>query len=483
MKVESQRKPSKANYTFERKVRVMKHVRWLSFFMLGMIVLLAAGCNAEPAQEQTNANANVSDASNQEVNGNGSGADSGAAAADEETLNEPVTLTFYSHYAGIVNDESMEAFFAPVQEQYPNITIERMTGMNLDEAIAAGQVPDLIATSNVYVYDMIELGLATDLSNVLSEEDWKRVHPGAIDVMKEFSENGEIYGVPYAMNYGVMVYNKGIFDRYGIDYPKAGMTFSESIELGRQLTREEDGFQIIGFDPGNSTSLTKTHSLQPVDLETGKALLNTEPFQQMFKIYEQVYRIPGFVSPEGKYSYGIDDFFKEQKLAMYPYWLVNITSRLLDPNYAAADLEWDFTSYPSPDGNPGHGREFDFHLMMVSPVTEQVEAAHQVVRYLTSIHFQTVMNNDTRLTIMQNPELRLQHASNNGLYDDKDLAAVFAVEPSPVPKSTIYDNAVYSALNEARKRIALEGIDVNTALREAAEQADKAIAEIKEGKG
>ena len=121
--------------------------------------------------------------------------------------------------------------FAPVQEQYPNITIERMTGMNLDEAIAAGQVPDLIATSNVYVYDMIELGLATDLSNVLSEEDWKRVHPGAIDVMKEFSENGEIFGVPYAMNYGVMVYNKGIFDRYGIDYPKAGMTFSESIEL------------------------------------------------------------------------------------------------------------------------------------------------------------------------------------------------------------------------------------------------------------
>ena len=138
--------------------------------------------------------------------------------------------------------------------------------------------------------------------------------------------------------------------------------------------------------------------------------------------------------------------------------------QLLDPNYAAADLDWDFTSYPSPDGNPGHGREFDFHLMMVSPVTEQVEAAHQVVRYLTSIHFQTVMNNDTRLTIMQNPELRLQHASNNGLYDDKDLAAVFAVEPSPASKSTIYDNAVYSALNEARKRIALEGIDVNTPL-------------------
>ena len=46
------------------------------------------------------------------MNGNGSGADSGAAAADEETLNEPVTLTFYSHYAGIVNDESMEAFCA-----------------------------------------------------------------------------------------------------------------------------------------------------------------------------------------------------------------------------------------------------------------------------------------------------------------------------------------------------------------------------------
>lgn len=129
----------------------------------------------------------------------------------EEAFTEPVTLKFFNYGASIVNQQDLEDYvIKPVQAKYPNIKFEQIKGMNLEQLVASGEVPDIISSSNYYLNDMLELGLLSDLNGFIKKEkvDLNRFAPGLFDALKPFGKNGEIYAIPYAMNYGVLVYNK-----------------------------------------------------------------------------------------------------------------------------------------------------------------------------------------------------------------------------------------------------------------------------------
>ena len=398
--------------------------------------------------------------------------------------NEPVRLTLYSHNAGFVSDADLETLVTrPVQAKYPNITVELIDGKstNLDKMIAAGESPDIIATSNYYLYEVLEKGLGTDLNEMIKSHnlDLGKFEPTAVNEMKKFGKNGEMFGIPYAMNYGVMIYNKDIFDRFGVPYPTDNMTWEQVIDLGRRVTRADQGVQYIGLDPGSPQSLSRAYSLPVVDERQEKAVLNSEPYKMIFNLLKQVYDIPGTVDSQKKYAYGIDYVLKEQKLAMHPYWLAALTSRLPQLNESGKNFNWDIVSYPSFKDKPGIGREIDFHLAMVPPGSKHKEAAYAVIATMASEEAQRAMNRGTRLTVLNNAELRNEFAMDTKLYEGKNLQGVFKVKPAPLPEATPYDVKLYSFLGEGIKSMINEGKDINTVLREANEKADKHIEEMK----
>ena len=392
--------------------------------------------------------------------------------------NEPIVLKFYNHSAGVVNDIEMETLLVkPVQKKYPNIMFERVTGLNLEQMIAAGELPDLIGSSNVSLFEMNALGLTSDLKPFVDRDklDLSKLEPGALEVMAKFSSKGELLAMPYAMNYGVLVYNKDIFDMFGVPYPKDNMTWNETIELAKRVTRVQDGIQYVGLDMNSPHDLTRAYSLPTVDAN-GKSLITGEGYKKVFNLFAQLYAIPGIVDPKGKYKYGIDFFLKDQRLAMYPYWIANLTSRIPPLIESGQNFNWDLASWPTFDDKPGLGRQFDFHLMIVPPTSKNKEAAYRVLEVLISEEAQRAMNRGTRLTILSDPELKKQFAADLKIYEGKNIEGIFKVQPAPYEIASPYDNIVNSQMNEAMKKIVTQGVDVNTALREAKEKADQEIA-------
>ncbi|WP_165452216.1 ABC transporter substrate-binding protein [Paenibacillus thalictri] len=399
----------------------------------------------------------------------------------DQAASEPVKLKIVNYNAGINSQKDVDEIFnVPVQKKYPNISFELVTGQTLEQMIAAGEVPDLIPTSNFYLNALIELGLVSDLNELVKKEkiDLNRFEPEAINALKQFGKNGELYGMPYTMNYGVLVYNKDIFDKFGVAYPTDNMTWSQVIELGKKLTKMQDGVQYIGLDPGDANSLTRSYSLPVVDEKQEKAVLNTEGYQKVFNLLRQVYDIPGMVA-NNKYAYGINYFIKDQKMAMIPYWISAYTSRIPLIEQSGNVFQWDLVSYPTFDDKPGVGREVDFHMMVVPPTSKHKEAAYKVLQTLVSDEAQVAMNKGTRLTILQDPALRRDFAKDSKLYDGKNLTGMFKVKPAPVANSSRYELDIYAALREAMKNVVLNNMDINTALRTADEKANKIIAEKK----
>jgi multiple sugar transport system substrate-binding protein len=414
--------------------------------------------------------------------GGGAGEAKNEAAAPKEDLynNEPVTLTFYNHNAGILGQADLDSLVgAPVKAKFPNITVELITGTNLDKMVGAGELPDVILTSNYYLFDLMQKGLGTDLNDLIRQYkvDMGKFEPEAVNLLKKFGKKGEIFGIPYAMNYGVMAYNKDIFNKFAVPYPKDNMTWNEVIALAKNVTRMEQGTQYVGLDMGDPQVLSRAYSLPVVNDKQDKAVLTNESYKRVFGLYESLYQIPGIVDPKGKYTYGIDYFLKDQKLAMYPYWIANLTTRLPQLKEAGKDFNWDIVSFPSFDDKPGYGREIDFHLAMVTPTSKNKKAAYAAIQSMVTEEAEKTMNKGIRLTILKDQELKKQHASDTKLYEGKNLAGIFKAKPAPLPEPTQFDIKIYPFMKEAAKGIAAEKKDINTVLITAEEKADKYIKE------
>jgi hypothetical protein len=59
------------------------------------------------------------------------------------------------------------------------------------------------------------------------------------------------------------------------------------------------------------------------------------------------------------------------------------------------------------------------------------------------------------------------------------LQAIFKVTPSPLPEASKYDPKINGLLNEeVTKSVVIDGIDINTALRNGEEKANKEVVNV-----
>ncbi|CAG7637046.1 hypothetical protein PAESOLCIP111_03810 [Paenibacillus solanacearum] len=406
-------------------------------------------------------------------------ADPGAipGKAEDLVITEPVTVKLYSHYAAINTPADVDALFGTVKKKHPNITIELIKGTTLDKMISAGEVPDLIATSHFYMGGLLPLEVGSDMNDFVKKYgvDLNRFEPQAINAIKMYGKKGELFGIPYTLNYGVLAYNKDIFDRFGVPYPKDGMTWEETVDLAAKVTRMDNGNQYIGLDPGSERTFARGYSLGTID-KNGKPAMDSDGYRKVFSLLEKMYNIPGYIGPGNKWQYGIDYFLKDQKLAMMQTWLAALTSRLPQLNEPGKGFNWDVAGHPVFNDKPGLGRELTFQSFMVPPTSKNKEAAYRVILTMISDESQAEMNRGNNLTILNNEEMKKQFASSTDIYKGKNLPGVFKVKPAQAPiPSPEYDEENYKFLRESLLDMILNKRDVNTVLRTAQEKSEKYI--------
>lgn len=408
--------------------------------------------------------------------------EAGTSGKDEGKVkisSEPATLKVFIITS--LSDEEFSRFFAePVHAKYPNITLEAIKGAKLSDLIVTGNIPDLIYTNaNSLNEAILDMNVALDLQGLIKKFnfDLSRFQPNVISSVKDFGTNGEFYGIPFTLVNGALWYNKDIFDKFGVPYPKDGMTWDEAYVLAKTLTRNENSTQYRGLDPyfDNIWHIGSPLAIPVLDESGQKAIVSDRwkvPFETAMKFYE----IPGN-KPDKMLKAGsrINYFVKDRNLAMLPFWTANMIAAL--NNLKDLSFNWDVAQLPYFKETPNTNMQTEYHLLVVGSTTKYQDQAFQAMQVITSDEVQRSAARLGRVPVVVNPVIQKDFAADLTWAEGKHMQSIFKSTPAKRVKDQEYTRTVLDAIDRSFQDVYNGNTDINTALRQAEENANKAIAE------
>jgi multiple sugar transport system substrate-binding protein len=365
----------------------------------------------------------------------------------------------------------------PVKKKFPNITMEFLInggGRKLEDYVNAGDIPDMFMYAHQFTNDFTYYKLLADLADLAKKYklDLNKFHPTAIADIRDFGTKGELYALPWSMTFSALYYNKDIFDKFGVPYPKDGMTWDDVIDLGRKVARTEGGVVYRPLEPFEPRHLGSVLSLPYVDPKTNKAVIATEGWNTVFRYYKAIRDLPG----NNVRKSPVDVFLKDQNLAMLANYS-GMLGRIEAMTNEGTMFNWDFTSYPNFPQAPGVGLGLEAHVFAISQTARHKEEAFRVISFLTEKENQILATENKRLTALNDPEIKARYGKNAPFLNGKNLAGVFKNEPARNPPPSEYaTKLVMPIVNQAAYDVADGKKDINTALKEAEEKANQAIA-------
>jgi multiple sugar transport system substrate-binding protein len=440
--------------------RICQRNKWMMILFLAAIALAASGCGGGAK--------------------GGDGEGQGASQASLETIDKPVTLKIYAPMA----DEQFAKFFAePIAKKFPSVSLERLHGQGggapgAQALLNAGTPPDIVyALPGWYGKEKL-MDLYADLTPLIRKYnfDLNRFEPVVADTMKTYSPEGTIDFLPESMTTLVLIYNKAIFDKFGVPYPKEGITWDDFAELVRKVSRTVDGKTYYGFNmdkffPINNNQL----SLAFVDPKTNKASVRNEGWQKYFNTMKQLFEIEGNKLKAGQFG-NYNMFSKDQNVAMMASRLEQISSFILAQE---SGLDWDMTSVPTFKDAPGTGTQVNAPFLAITPTSPYKDEAFKIIAYLLSDEVQLEHNKDGRLTVLKDENIRSQFGKNIKELAGKNIQAALALKPAKPRTFTLYDDYVVTSLADGFVSVITGQKDVNTALKDSEEAANRTIEENK----
>ncbi|CAG7625728.1 extracellular solute-binding protein [Paenibacillus allorhizosphaerae] len=410
--------------------------------------------------------------------GAGTAADGGADKSGKTSApHEPVTLTFYMHSAGMSEDEFKRYVEEPMQKKYPYITFEVLRNKKLEDLIAAGTYPDIMTVDTYSVLKMKDVGMAEELSSLAKANGFDRTKytPTLMNVNDLYGKKGDLYAIPWAAQYTALYYNKDIFDKFAVGYPKDGMTWDDVLELGRKLGGTDGTTQY--YPLGSQVDAFYVYSqLSPeplVNPATRKAQFNNEQWKAVFQLMKNITGLP---NNKSGYGSGRDRFLKDKTLAMLPDWGTYASNLMTAENQGGTGMNWDLVSYPTFKENPGVGPASGPWLMMICSQSKYKQEAFQVIQEIVGKENQMVIAKEgLKLPSLNDEELKKSFAANNPVMKQKNVQSIFKVKSAAIGVRTEYYDAANKPLKENLKKVVDGSMDINTALRDAEEKANKAV--------
>lgn len=145
--------------------------------------------------------------------------------------------------------------------------------------ISAGNAPDVFLTDSGYAASLGGMGAAVDLSDKIKNDLNRDDYTSALDVIQDGT--GKTWGVTHSLAASAVVYNKAIFDKYGVEYPEEDWTFEDMLDIAKKLTKDTDGdgkTDIYGLANGENI----TTGWLPFILAKGGAPLDETRTKSMF---------------------------------------------------------------------------------------------------------------------------------------------------------------------------------------------------------
>ncbi|CAG7653695.1 ABC transporter substrate-binding protein [Paenibacillus allorhizosphaerae] len=391
---------------------------------------------------------------------------------------DPIELVFYSTSGDFDEKGFMEMYGNKIKEKFPHITPVFITynaqDASLDKLITAGQRIDILYNSiGQTAMSLQQYQMEVDISDLIKKYNYDLtvLEPSAVEMQRQIA-NGGIYGLPVNTTTLSLFYNKEIFDRFGVPYPKESMSWEQLMDLTRKLSREDGGKKYTGLGISNSHFLMLTpYSAPYVDPKTNRAMFTKEPFVKTFETLIGAFKIPGNELDKNTVSYTklLEKWEKDKTVAMFMA-LSGLHSR-----WTQSGLNWDYAPMPTFSDKKGIGPQNYPTFFYITKMAKDKDQAFEVISYLTSEEMQTHLARKGLIPVLNNSKLLSEIGKDASFLTGKQVSAIlpskFADPAIKMKYQTVAQTEVIKAFND----VILGNKDVNTALRDADEAANKAI--------
>lgn len=400
-----------------------------------------------------------------------------APAARPEATKDPTELTVYYMFAGSDYDSFMTNYGNYIQSKYPNFTFKYITtgkGTTLEDMVATKTDMDLIITTSGSIPKLKDFGLTYDIAELAAKYkfDKNRFEPTTLSLLRN-SSGGAVVGLPFRINTLGLFYNRDLFDKFAMPYLRDGMTWDDIYDAAKRMTRQEGGIQYYGFlmRPIANNLVLSSYSQTVVDPKTHQATINNDGWKTAFQNYLRFYEIPGYnANPDLMTSAKPFDLFtKDQTLAIF-------SQGNSDYPKNGATVNWDAVTYPTDKTKPGVGPQPQPVYFLIPSSSKHKDEAFLALEVLTSDEVQMEKSKQGSPTALKSKAIRDAYGAeapelkgrNAKALNPATYAEAVPVDPYSGQGSTPLANAFISVASGSK--------DLNTALRDAEEEANKGIA-------
>ena len=117
----------------------------------------------------------------------------------------------------------------------------------LEAGASGGQMPDVFWMHSNTVQMYMENDLLLNLDPYLAADksiDMSRYYEGVKNLYTR--KDGKIYAIPKDHDTIALIYNKAIFDKYGVEYPNDNWTYEDMYKAAKKITESSNG-SVYGF--------------------------------------------------------------------------------------------------------------------------------------------------------------------------------------------------------------------------------------------
>ena len=291
---------------------------------------------------------------------------------------EPVTITYCNFNSSGGNEETLAKMVAAFEAEYPNIKIEVETigyddyFTQMQTRVAGGTAPDCYELNIENFAAYANKGLLAEITGV----DVSGLNDTALNA---FNVDGKQYGLPESFSNVVLIYNKGLFDQAGVDYPTDDWTQAD-------LQNAAEKIRALGDDIYGIWQPITYNEFFKVVAQYGGALLNEdktaftinspENLEAAQTLIDRV--LVSNVQPNAVQQGGMGDWdmFMSGRLGMIPtgIWAFQTFTD-------GCDFAWDIAVEP---GSTQKATHFFSNCVVMNPETEHPQEVATWLAWLAS---------------------------------------------------------------------------------------------------
>lgn len=397
---------------------------------------------------------------------------------------DPVELVFYalSPLSG-TEEEKAAQWTSYVQKKHPHISFKFINATDdntVDKVILSKQPIDIVFGSFAGFVLYKDRDLVGDMSDLVKQHklDLATIEKPYIDLVHSYYDSKLPLLPVYDLRLG-LYYNKDLFDKFGIPYPKDGSTWEELLGTARQLTRVDSGITYRGLvtaAAGGGLAINQ-YSLGYVNPKaTDKAALFTDQWKRYFESIVPLFTVPGYnptleTMAGGAQLKSFEQGTAAMLLAFNSYGTFNLPS---------LKLNWDVVSLPEMSSLRGIGAQPYPVYLGLSSTSKHRDAAVLAISELLSSEVQIDRSSKYGVfSPLKDPKAKAAFG-DAAMWKGKNVRAFTAQTPAaPAPAARAeFKNIAEGELNKAFLSVVTGEKDMNTALREAEEAANKGFQQV-----